>query len=266
MSTSNLSSIAAAPPKRSVKFSDIEIREYETALGDNPSVRAGPPIGLGWEYAPAGILKVEDYEQQRGPRRSRQEILIPRFVREEKLRDFGVSREEISLCVQSVEKAKRNRSATMRSTDSMEKVTEGAQSARRKLKRCFGLWKEVELMPSYITVSSGSLKKGFSMNDMDKVVLVSPVYKSANQAKSCCNLSGLTAVSDEIMLLADEKNDASRVVSVEKIRIPPKTLKISSSFGSGDVGASTEELKSSSSFGPSDVDTSTEEDEDPLSF
>jgi hypothetical protein len=227
-------------------------------LGDNPSVRAGPPIGLGWEYTPAAVINVDDYEQQRGPRRSRQEILIPRFVREEKLRDFGVSRSEISQCVKEVEKAKRHRSATMRSTESMEHMHEAMESAGRKVKRLFGLRKRVDLMPSYITVPSGSLKTVYSMNDLDKVVLVdstSPkVYQSALQAKSCCNLSGLTTTVSDDMLLPHEKNDDSGVTTVplESIIIPPsKTLKSISSF-----------------VPPADVDTATEEEEEehPLSF
>ena len=32
-----------------VNFTKLEIREYELQLGDNPAVRKGPPISIGWD-------------------------------------------------------------------------------------------------------------------------------------------------------------------------------------------------------------------------
>lgn len=49
---------------RSVSFADVNIREYERILGDNPSCTSGPPISLGWGYSPEPIkLSVDDFER-----------------------------------------------------------------------------------------------------------------------------------------------------------------------------------------------------------
>mmetsp|Transcript_8025 Transcript_8025/g.18483 ORF Transcript_8025/g.18483 Transcript_8025/m.18483 type:complete len:250 (-) Transcript_8025:51-800(-) len=46
------SSTSSKPIPRHVSFSHVQVREYELALGCNPSVQSGVPISLGWNYNP----------------------------------------------------------------------------------------------------------------------------------------------------------------------------------------------------------------------
>jgi hypothetical protein len=46
-----------------VSFGRIEIREYPYDLGDNPSVSAGVPVTLGWDYTDEYDFEVENYER-----------------------------------------------------------------------------------------------------------------------------------------------------------------------------------------------------------
>lgn len=58
-----------------VVFAEIEIREYERVVGDNPSCSRGPPISIGWAYMIAHRYPLNDYEQLiRPPRRSKKEF------------------------------------------------------------------------------------------------------------------------------------------------------------------------------------------------
>ena len=59
-----------------VKFQNIQIRNYEMTLGDNPAVSYGPPVSLGWEYYEVGTMPLEDYEESRGARRKASQMLM----------------------------------------------------------------------------------------------------------------------------------------------------------------------------------------------
>ena len=61
----------------SVSFSTVEVREYNQTLGDNPSVRFGPPIQLDWDYTLANDVPedLDLYEARRGPRRRKHKYL-----------------------------------------------------------------------------------------------------------------------------------------------------------------------------------------------
>lgn len=62
--------------QRFVAFDGIEIREYEQVVGDNPSCRGGPPISIGWSYTRALYYSLEDYEERRSPRRSKNQFYL----------------------------------------------------------------------------------------------------------------------------------------------------------------------------------------------
>jgi hypothetical protein len=79
---------------RTVSFGAIEVLIFDLQLGDNPSVSVGPPLAMGNELHARLELTVESYESSRPPRRHKRELVVPKFIREEWLRDDGVSRGE----------------------------------------------------------------------------------------------------------------------------------------------------------------------------
>ena len=62
--------------KNRTSFSNVEIREYKITIGDNPGVSKGPPISLDWKYDSKNTTKIplKDYEDNRGPRRNKDEM------------------------------------------------------------------------------------------------------------------------------------------------------------------------------------------------
>lgn len=121
---------------RSVSFAQVNIREYERVLGDNPSVRAGPPLSIGWRYAPDPItMDLEDYEEGKGLSRSSAEYLVPKAVREQMLREHaGVSRREIVGAVRTIQKDKAQRRKTVVNLN-MQPLEEKMEGAKRKIKK-----------------------------------------------------------------------------------------------------------------------------------
>jgi len=127
---------SASSLNRSVRFNEIEIREYNVIVGDNPSVHFGPPISIGWDYDKENLVRipVEDYESVRGERRVAKQLVIPGMIRVEKLHENGVSRSDIVKAVRQVSRAKHKRNQTVNNIK-ISRLEEAAQSAFRKLKR-----------------------------------------------------------------------------------------------------------------------------------
>lgn len=98
---------------RGVKFSDIEIREYEMTASDNPGVSKGPGIGIGWKYVEMESLSVELFEKHHPPRRSMKEIKVTTRERMDRLRDSGYTQREIQQIVKQINIAKRKRQGTL---------------------------------------------------------------------------------------------------------------------------------------------------------
>ena len=76
-----------------VKFGSIIIREYSRILGDNPACSNGIPISIGWTYDPNHQeIPIELFEQYReGYRRDRYSMKMPSEIREDVLKQWGVS-------------------------------------------------------------------------------------------------------------------------------------------------------------------------------
>jgi hypothetical protein len=104
-------------------------------MGDNPSVTSGPPLSIGWRYAPEPInLSVETFESGKGLPRSSSEYLVPKAVREKILREHAdVARRDIAVTVRNINRQKQQRRNTvvnipMASTqERMERLKRGMQ-------------------------------------------------------------------------------------------------------------------------------------------
>lgn len=91
---SSTTTIAAV--RRTVKFTDLHIREYRQVLGDHPCCSSGPPVSLGWDYSPHTSISLEEYESQRIPRVTRRQLRMGCEVRREILLSSSPSSSHIS--------------------------------------------------------------------------------------------------------------------------------------------------------------------------
>eukprot|EP00521_Asterionellopsis_glacialis_P016431 CAMPEP_0195306028 /NCGR_PEP_ID=MMETSP0707-20130614/36991_1 /TAXON_ID=33640 /ORGANISM="Asterionellopsis glacialis, Strain CCMP134" /LENGTH=838 /DNA_ID=CAMNT_0040370237 /DNA_START=142 /DNA_END=2658 /DNA_ORIENTATION=- len=115
-SSSSSSSVDSQSMKRNVSFSSLKIREYNVALGDNPSCSFGPPITLGWDYRDTTDVLVEDYESKRStynPRRTRHQLVLSYNMRKYLLlKTAGYTKVELLKAMQEVERIKSQRRVT----------------------------------------------------------------------------------------------------------------------------------------------------------
>jgi hypothetical protein len=99
--------------KRSVSFSNLQIREYDVALSDHPSCSFGPPVQLSWDYREKLVVPVESYEEAREPRRDFQDLVLSYYDRRFMLiKQAGYSKREVKQAVQEAERVKRERMVT----------------------------------------------------------------------------------------------------------------------------------------------------------
>lgn len=119
-------------------FSKVEFREYERTVGVNPSAR-GPPIELGWGYNKAFELPLEEWEENRGPRRSYAEMAMPKEVRQQMLiQEWGFDRKSINIAIREATKIKVSRQRTVAQIGSgNEKAEYALEKMRRGTKKMF---------------------------------------------------------------------------------------------------------------------------------
>ena len=71
-------------PERSssLRFFDVEVREYDVTVSDNPGVKSGVAIELGWDYNVSERTHIDNFEERRSKERS------TNFMKEKKVRDI----------------------------------------------------------------------------------------------------------------------------------------------------------------------------------
>jgi hypothetical protein len=115
---------AASPPPsgpKTVRFARVEIREHPRILGDNPSVKRGPALSLGWFNDGTGreySCDIDTYEAIRAPLRCSSSgaaggsgfVALPGPVRRRLLvKEAGVSETELHHARLEISKIKRSR-------------------------------------------------------------------------------------------------------------------------------------------------------------
>ena len=117
--------------KPSVSFSNLQIREYDVMLGDNPSCSYGPPVSLGWDYHDAAVVPLEKYERARSnkfPRRKSGQLVLSYNVRKYLLlKTAGYTKAELREAMKEVERIKHERKMTdiMAPLEPLDEVMEG---------------------------------------------------------------------------------------------------------------------------------------------
>jgi hypothetical protein len=92
-----------------VTFTTIEIYVHALILGDNPTVSVGPPLSIGWEAVASVILDLDAYETSRPPRRERRDLVVPREIREDWLREEEITRSEMAEVEAEIKVIKKHR-------------------------------------------------------------------------------------------------------------------------------------------------------------
>ena len=147
---SNDANFVVIAKDKSVRFSNVAIRDYSLCPGDNPSVSRGVPISLDWDYDEEHSYNINKFEDGRfGQRRFAGELKLPSLERIQLLKGVGYSRGEINERVKDVRKAKEKRLSTRRSVERGDQ----AQALFRRIKIFFGI-----IMPT----SSPGKKEHFS--------------------------------------------------------------------------------------------------------
>jgi hypothetical protein len=125
------------PRSRSVQFNDVNIREFKMTLGNHPSATSGPPVMLDWETLPASnVMKLEDYERAREPRRNRRQLKLSLQQRHIILvKERGFSFEEVKGAWQEALAVRKQRKTTLERGLAMMKWDEVWESTCRKINR-----------------------------------------------------------------------------------------------------------------------------------
>ena len=122
-----------------MSFVNVNIREYERILGDNPSCTSGPPLSIGWKHSPSPIvISVDDYEDGKDEPRSSANFLVPKAIRERILKEHAcVTRKEIVGTVRSIKKQKSQRRKTVVNLG-MQGTEEKVERVRRTAQKAVG--------------------------------------------------------------------------------------------------------------------------------
>lgn len=93
----------------SISFGNVQIRQYDVIIGDNPSTKKGPSIDIDWKYQQNHEIPIDTYESKReGVRRTVSKLFIAPKERMHRLNKWGYTNSEI-LTVQKEASAMRER-------------------------------------------------------------------------------------------------------------------------------------------------------------
>ena len=141
--------------RKTVSFSSVQMRHHERTVGHNPSVSDnGPALDLAWEYDEETCIPLEEYEENREPRRNKSDLMLRRHAREKILRfDHNVSKEELKNAVKEIKKSKACRRDTL-TRMKYEGVHEVQEKLIRSAQRLLGIRKSTQKEINALWMSS----------------------------------------------------------------------------------------------------------------
>ena len=138
-STKNNTSLAAQPlTKRTVSFSQLDIKEFKMSLGDHPCSSTGPPVMLDWESRPTleRVVSLDEYERMRSPRRKRNKLRLSYRERKSVLEDQqGFTTEEVNQAWAEAIKIRQQRHETLKRSPFLNTLDDVYESWQRKCHR-----------------------------------------------------------------------------------------------------------------------------------
>jgi hypothetical protein len=120
-----------------VSFSNVHIRFYERFLSDNPSVSAGPAVGIGWKFKTMkNEVSVDEFEHLRSPFRRccPEQLVLPRVERTFILFGAGFSKREVADSVRNILRVKNQRKQTFHNLP-YQGMEEFMEKTARRVKR-----------------------------------------------------------------------------------------------------------------------------------
>jgi len=144
------------PIDRNVSFNKLEIREFNMTLGDHPSAVSGPPVMMDWNSQPKKkVVAIDQYEQSRGPRRSRRHMKLSfndrRGILEEQQ---GFTIEEVKDAWREALLIRKQRQETRMRSPTMNLADEAWESACRKTERLTKMFYDILVYPMTLVDSS----------------------------------------------------------------------------------------------------------------
>lgn len=134
---STSSSTCTNSSRKSVRFSNVQIREYPLTIGDNPSCELGVPISIDWWPVAEHTTSVNDHQEavvgRRPHNKTEDELRLPAQFRDIMVREAGFSSEQMRRAVHRVNVQKMERRATVDGIP-QQSVEEAIERALR------GLW------------------------------------------------------------------------------------------------------------------------------
>jgi len=133
--------LASSSSSRSVRFQNVDIRNFKMTLGNHPSATTGPPVMLDGELAEPRhlarkVIPLEKYEKTRPPRRKRRQMKLTLQQRHNILvKERGFSFEEVKGAWQEALDIRRQRKETLERGLALMKWDEVWESTCRKFNR-----------------------------------------------------------------------------------------------------------------------------------
>jgi hypothetical protein len=213
---------------RRVIFNEVQVREYDRCLGDNPSCSAGPPIrygyamlrfsctkkrfnfshailclllSIGWRYAAVYAVPLDVFEYARGRPRTARQLVLSRQDREYLLLEWGATFNEIIESVRANIKIKNQRRRTVRNSQTYDLIGEAISNVKRKIK------------PKAKAPLLGTKKKKASVKQTETTVDMSDEEQSTRVDTTSTPETDSLNGSDDSSVLLSASNDDDGYVS-----------------------------------------------------